>query len=297
MYKDGFKGEGIIRIILNEGKEIQYASIDNKYAHKYIESVGVYDKLKGTLPCEYELDNWCIAIDEIESFSQRCYLITSILKNPKCENCSKGLIDEVTGLYNRNYLEQAINRNYYKSGNLGFTIILIDIDNLKKVNDRFGHMAGDRVIEIVAKGIKSCIRKEDLGIRYGGDEFMILLFNGNETVANKVIERIRQMLDKEGKSQGFNIEISAGIASCSCLKDMENIIKIADNNLYKEKKRKKIRETQYNLYIKNLIEEMDDLRNQLNENINQGSKNVNHEKILILSQKLDRVINKYLKNM
>lgn len=140
------------------------------------------------------------------------YLITST-KRYECSSCIKVLRDEMTGLYNRNYLEfikreaLPINMDKYLS------LILIDVDNLKMLNDTYGHLAGDKVIRIVGQAIKKGIRQKDLGIRFGGDEFIILLPTKDKMATEKVVTRIRETIHEMAKKHKIDIEVSVGIAS------------------------------------------------------------------------------------
>jgi diguanylate cyclase (GGDEF)-like protein len=80
--------------------------------------------------------------------------------------------DFTTGLYNRNYWEDIKNGIQKFSGVVSYSIILIDIDNLKEKNDTYGHLEGDKAIKIVGKAIQNAIRENDIAIHYGGDEFL-----------------------------------------------------------------------------------------------------------------------------
>ena len=102
------KNKGIIRIILNKRYDIQYASIDNQNARKYLEKLGILHRLSDDLPVQYDLENYHVTIDEVNISDNMYYVITAVLQYPKCENCRKALTDAVTGLYNRNYWEQII---------------------------------------------------------------------------------------------------------------------------------------------------------------------------------------------
>ena len=141
------------------------------------------------------------------------------------------------GLNNRNYWELINNGSiFYPYNSKEFTLIIIDIDNLKEINDNFGHLAGDEAIKIVGESIKRNIRKEDLGVRYGGDEFIILLFNQDKRAAKTVIERIRKEINDLSHKQGINIQISAGAAYYNSTKrNMGDLIRMADRDLYREK--------------------------------------------------------------
>jgi len=288
------KNKRIIRIVLDKGYDIQYASIDNQNAIEYLEKLGALHRLSDDLPVEYDLEDYHVTIDEVNITGNMYYVITAVLRHPKCENCRKALTDAVTGLYNRNYWEQIISGVTFQPRTQNFSLILIDIDNLKEINDNYGHMIGDKAIKIVAKAIKRSIRKEDLGIRYGGDEFMILFNNQDNKAADKVIERIRKEINEIAAEHGMKMQISAGVACHDCLRDMEDIIKMADRDLYKEKQMKKSKERQNSEKLKYLLQEIEKLRDELNKKVTQEGKGINNEEALKLSQKLDELITRYL---
>ena len=290
----GDKNREIIRIVLNKRYDIQYASIDNKNAIDYIKKLDIVNRLSDDLPVQYDLDNYHVTIDEVNITGNMYYVITAVLRHPKCENCRKALTDAVTGLYNRNYWEQIISDVTLHPRTQNFSLILIDVDNLKEINDTYGHTAGDKVIEIVGQAIKKCIRKEDAGLRYGGDEFIILLFNQDKKAAYRVIERIRREINKLAAGQGMNIQISAGAAYYDCLRNMGDIIKMADRDLYKEKRVKKSKEKQNSEKLKHLLLEIEKLRDELNKKVTLEGKGINNEETLKLSQRLDELIVKHL---
>ena len=288
------KNKEIIRIVLNKRYDIQYASIDNQNAIECLEKQEVLHRLSDDLPVEYNLEDYHVTIDEVNITGNMYYVITAVLRHPKCENCRKALTDAVTGLYNRNYWEQIISDVTLHPRTQNFSLILIDVDNLKEINDTYGHTAGDKVIEIVGQAIKKCIRKEDAGLRYGGDEFIILLFNQDKKAAYRVIERIRREINKLAAGQGMNIQISAGAAYYDCLRNMGDIIKMADRDLYKEKRVKKSKEKQNSEKLKHLLREIEKLRDELNKKVTLEGKGINNEETLKLSQKLDELITRYL---
>ncbi|WP_136479346.1 diguanylate cyclase [Acetivibrio thermocellus] len=288
------KNKEIIRIVLNKRYDIQYASIDNQNAIECLEKQEVLHRLSDDLPVEYNLKDYHVTIDEVNITGNMYYVITAVLRHPKCENCRKALTDAVTGLYNRNYWEQIISGATFQPRTQNFSLILIDVDNLKEINDTYGHMAGDKAIEIVGQAIKNSIRKEDAGLRYGGDEFIILLFNQDKKAAYRVIERIRREISELAAGQGINIQISAGAAYYDCLRNMGDIIKMADRDLYKEKRVKKSKEKQNSEKLKHLLREIEKLRDELNKKVTLEGKGINNEETLKLSQKLDELITRYL---
>jgi hypothetical protein len=129
------KNREIIRIVLNKRCDIQYASIDNKNAIDYIKKLDIVNRLLDDLPVQYDLENYHVTIDEVNITDNMYYVITAVLEYPKCENCRKALTDAVTGLYNRNYWEQIISDVTLHPRTQNFSLILIDVDNLKEMND------------------------------------------------------------------------------------------------------------------------------------------------------------------
>ncbi len=125
-------------------------------------------------------------------------------------------------------------------------MIMIDIDNFKRINDEYGHQLGDQVISAVGSIIKSCIRKSDIAGRYGGEEFLVLLPDIKSGNIKNVAENIRLKISEEFKNR-IPITISAG---CSYLEkidradeDLMNLIRIADGNMYVSKREGKNRVT------------------------------------------------------
>lgn len=103
-------------------------------------------------------------------------------------------VDGLTGLYNRRYWQERFDAIYKlsKRRETNVTAVMLDIDHFKKVNDTYGHQAGDKVIKTLAKLIQQCIRETDLAGRYGGEEFSLVLPDANAQQAMQVAERIRQ---------------------------------------------------------------------------------------------------------
>lgn len=132
-----------------------------------------------------------------------------------------------------------------------FTIVMVDIDNFKKINDTYGHLAGDKVLFKMAHILKQSIRSKDIVIRWGGEEFALILPNTNTTTARLILERLRikiQEYDFGPAIHSTQITVSMGIV---CNKDiafnrnryeaialMERIVSCADKALYKAKVKK-----------------------------------------------------------
>jgi diguanylate cyclase (GGDEF)-like protein len=150
--------------------------------------------------------------------------------------------DPLTGLYNRRYLdsiiEQFVEGTIRRKSKIG--VLMCDIDHFKRVNDLFGHDTGDFVLVQLAQMILSCIRKADLVIRFGGEEFLILLPDCGESCAATMAERIRSMIETRkihAPNRTLQQTISIGVAefSYTSTKTIWEIIKLADIALYQAK--------------------------------------------------------------
>lgn len=154
------------------------------------------------------------------------------------------LTDPMTGLYNRRGLETTLDR--WKEKNRSFSIIALDIDRFKKVNDTYGHDAGDRVIMNIASMMKKCSRSADILCRSGGEEFLMLLPDTEIANAGEVAERLRlQTAQCETSGVGY-VTISLGIASWpKSSPDMGQALKLADTALYAAKEQGRNRVVAY----------------------------------------------------
>lgn len=222
-----------IFLIVDIKGNILYSSVDPRnfeFSKKDIKNIIEGKKLKD-LRKNYEID-----IEKIDYEQKILYVISITYKNIE----KIAFIDSLTKLYNRNLWEWGMKNQFYNIFLDINSLIIIDVDDLKDINDNLGHHAGDKCIKAIADSIKSSIRKDDLAFRYGGDEFVILLLGSNKEQATKVVERIKKTIIKKMIKGNIFSTISAGIATFKATDELHKAFQKADKIMYDEKKRKKI---------------------------------------------------------
>jgi diguanylate cyclase (GGDEF)-like protein len=136
--------------------------------------------------------------------------------------------DSLTEILNRKGCFEAINKL-----TCNYSMLLIDLDHFKDINDKFGHAVGDKVLKGVVDLIKANIRENDIFCRFGGEEFIVILPGVDKYTAVKIAEKIKDLIDRT-YIYGMKITISIGVAEYK--DDFEKTFKVADENLYKAKK-------------------------------------------------------------
>lgn len=147
--------------------------------------------------------------------------------------------DPLTEICNRAAFDEAIEKEYssYRRHQADFSLMVIDIDHFKAVNDTHGHIAGDKVLKSVANLIRSSIRRSDEVFRYGGEEFVVILSNTKQGGAKFIAERVRKEIEKLTVSLNRVIKVTAsiGIASSELMQDVTDTLEFADQALYQAK--------------------------------------------------------------
>lgn len=142
--------------------------------------------------------------------------------------------DTLTGLLNRRVLMDKINDEVLKYNRYGtpFTILFIDVDHFKMINDSYGHDKGDRVLKIIASLMNQHTRDTDICVRWGGEEFMILAPNTDLDNGIKLAENFRTIIENYDFNLGKKVTVSIGVSSMKKGLDKETLVKMADNALY-----------------------------------------------------------------
>jgi two-component system, cell cycle response regulator len=150
--------------------------------------------------------------------------------------------DDVTGLYNSRYLRYAIDNAILraKTPQQGFTVLFIDVDHFKSINDEHGHLVGSEFLVAIAKTIRNTIRNIDPVFRYGGDEFIVILQKTLSEKAWEIAERLRELIEQRTfvvKGKRLKTSVSIGLASFpEHATDYEQILHLADQALYDAKR-------------------------------------------------------------
>ncbi len=179
--------------------------------------------------------------DEVAVALERAWLMERVEQ--------QAITDPLTGLYNRSCLVQRLREEGERAARYGrpLSLLFIDLDDLKLVNDRFGHEAGDQVLVWVARVLKEACRSVDYAARYGGDEFVVVLPETGPEGARAVAARIQQrLLDEPGPAGwawgGLGVGASIGIAAYPAhARDWTDLLRLADQAMYGAKRRAKAR--------------------------------------------------------
>lgn len=216
-------------------------------------SARVYATIDSTLLEINQTDFWRLirashqfSMNMLQQLSRRVRKDNTVIKESieeKNQLLVNSILDPMTTLYNRRWLSENGERilNRFKISKQPFSVLMLDIDHFKNVNDSYGHQTGDEILVSVSKVIKQVIRPTDFAVRYGGEEFLVFLTDTNLSDALIPAERIRSTIEKATKKNIIKdvrpeVTISCGI---STLSDNDNSIEIlissADKNLYRAK--------------------------------------------------------------
>ena len=221
-------------IITQNGENVDIKSeldfLDKEYFEKNIKGKD-YTKIK-----EKDKEYWAIKSHGkyiIDKFNGIDKLVEDLQK--------EAIYDVLTGCYNKKGIEILLEKFLEESlrYNTPLSVMMIDIDYFKKVNDTYGHLAGDFVLREVAKILKSTIRQSDICGRFGGEEFIILLPNTKLIGAMKLAERIRENIQNHDfifNNKKIKVTISIGITSVSKNDSSFSLVERADEALYAAKR-------------------------------------------------------------
>jgi diguanylate cyclase (GGDEF)-like protein len=165
--------------------------------------------------------------------------VSNFLNIKRLEN--DAIIDPMTDCYNRRAFDRMIQHNIHNAHryNRDLSVIMLDLDRFKSINDLYGHPAGDKVLIETARLILSAIRKSDYVVRYGGEEFVVVLPETNLSKAMELAERLRRLIGSSSiqiaKGKEISVTASFGVAALTENSDAEGLLSEADTMLYRAK--------------------------------------------------------------
>ncbi len=194
-------------------------------------------------PNRYSIDK---ATDFLEHF---CYILGCTIKDVwehQKLNREK-VVDGLTGAYNREYLDRHAPRilDFAQRKKFPVSLLFIDLDGFKPINDTYGHRAGDSILMQVVRVIKEIIRKHDIFVRLGGDEFVILIADAGYKEACRFRERVTNSIksisvaDCIGQEADLTVSASIGVAEYKLGQTVDDLVKEADKEMYNVKREKK----------------------------------------------------------
>ncbi|MCX8075586.1 MAG: diguanylate cyclase [Aquificaceae bacterium] len=190
---------------------------------------------------EVELDVKPIQIYSILEGAIMSFYDISEMKKREKELYTMAVHDKLTGLYNRWYAEDFFEKEFARMNrqSLSISLIMLDVDNFKKINDTYGHNVGDEVLRSLAGIIRKSVRSYDLVVRWGGEEFLVLLPDTDAQEAVSIAERVRSSVEAFSMEGIPKFTVSIGVTSYRVEDTVESFIERADNALYLAKSKGK----------------------------------------------------------
>lgn len=171
---------------------------------------------------------------KLEDYSQ-------LLKENNLKLKKLSLTDELTGIYNRRYIFERLEelKTMIKQGKVVVTIIMIDIDDFKYINDNYGHAVGDNLLKKISNSISNIVNGMGFVGRYGGDEFLAILEDSTVEKGKEIVKKIQNALDDVFLSQKIRVTVSGGMAQFTEKDNIDDVLANADKLLYKVKNNNK----------------------------------------------------------
>ena len=212
----------------NDNISLNKTSFKFFYENSYNYGVFIYHKRKSKYPIVNEiLKKGLNILFNVERLINKAVMLS--------------IIDGLTGAFNRRYLEEILAKDFEKflRYNHIFSIIMMDIDHFKKINDTYGHQAGDEVLKHLVSTVKRTIRSSDVIARYGGEEFCIIAYGTEKDDAIYLAERLRSIIKNSEvifKNNKITYTVSFGVSTThKGIKNHEELLRKADTALYRAK--------------------------------------------------------------
>jgi diguanylate cyclase (GGDEF)-like protein len=154
-------------------------------------------------------------------------------------------MDPLTEALNRHAFHSLLSRDTAQpNSEVDGCVAVIDVDNLKPINDNLGHSVGDKAIRAVARAVRSLIRADDMLFRWGGDEFLVLMFKLHQEEASRRMNSLNEILERNGEqwvAAPVKIRVSSGVCGFESMKDLGRAIEEADRAMYQSRQQERSR--------------------------------------------------------
>ena len=203
-------------------------------------------KIQGEFSIKYKYCTECdvyrnaVYRDPVTEISEHIITLIHSLKSTQDKLKTLAIRDPLTGAYNRNFFNEMIANEIKRSKRYGdyFTLVMLDVDNFKQINDSYGHLIGDWILKECATLLNKSIRDCDLLVRFGGDEFLIVTPATNLETCGALISRVHEHLaawNREPRDHDYGLSVSIGCSVFEKGKDLLEVIKEADTRMYDNK--------------------------------------------------------------
>ena len=167
------------------------------------------------------------------------------------EHNQKIYIDSVSGLYNRRYYDEQLSELCSAQA-----LVMLDVDSFKMINDSYGHQTGDAALHMIAQAVKSCVRSSDAVVRYGGDEFVIVLWGIPKNIFERKLAEIQKKVKELRMDDMDGLSFSVSIGGIYGKGKTAELLAKADKNMYRAKR------TKEEIFIGILAEEDEEKENE-----------------------------------
>jgi diguanylate cyclase (GGDEF)-like protein/PAS domain S-box-containing protein len=215
---------------VSEGMDILFDKGVHTYEYRWCKADGTYIWIQDSLKLIHDAD-------ERPDYMVGMWQDITERKHIEEEISLMATTDALTGIANRRELNRQLEKEIERSKRYGvpLSLIMYDIDYFKRVNDTFGHDAGDRVLQTLTALVKSNIRTVDIVARWGGEEFMILMPQSDAEAAGDAAEKLRQKIVEHPFEQVGNLTVSFGVTAFTSDDDLNVFLKRVDDALYHAK--------------------------------------------------------------
>ena len=181
--------------------------------------------------------------DQLQNMNEQLRLQLVEIEKLQAILHEQAIQDPLTGLYNRRFMEESLKQEFARASRevKPFSVVMLDMDDLKTLNDKYGHAVGDIALKSLSRLLKDQTRTEDFVCRFGGDEFLVILHNTDEQMASVRLQEWSEWAKEiDIIHEGYHIQVSfsAGIADYPTYKNIEELIRTADKALYDIKAKK-----------------------------------------------------------